>query len=79
MTNPARSAGPNADGSKNLAPESKVGNVIQWLVTAGATGLAAALANLDTSHWSGYLGMVGISVVGLASGLLSSWLKKNRA
>jgi hypothetical protein len=77
MTNP-RTSGPQGDGSKSLAPESKAGNIVQWLVTAGATGLAAALANLDTSHWSGYLGMVGISVVGLASGLLSSWLKKNR-
>lgn len=77
MPNPQNS-GPNGDGSKSLAPESKAGNIVQWLVTAGATGLAAALANLDTSHWSGYLGMVGISVVGLATGLLSSWLKRNR-
>lgn len=77
MTNP-RTSGPQGDGAKSLAPESKAGNIVQWLVTAGATGLAAALAHLDTSHWSGYLGMVGISVVGLASGLLSSWLKKNR-
>lgn len=76
--NPTRNAGPNGDGSKSLAPESKVGNVVQWLITAGATGLFGALTNLDTSHWSGYLGMVGISVVGLATGLLSSWLKRNR-
>jgi len=78
MPNPALTSGPNADGGKSLASESKVGNVVQWLVTAGATGLAGALANLDTSHWSGYIGMVGISVVGLASGLLSSWLRRNR-
>lgn len=66
------------DGSKSLAPESKVGNAVQFVVTAGATGLVAALTGLDTSHWSGYLGMVGVAVVGLASGLLSSYLKKNR-
>jgi hypothetical protein len=78
MANPATTAGPNADGSKSLAPESKVGNIVQFVITAGATGLAAALANLDTSHWSGYLGMVGVSVVGLAGGLLSSYLKRNR-
>lgn len=71
-------SGPNGDGSKSLAPESKVGNIVQWIVTAGATGLLAGLANLDTSHWSGYLGMVGISVVGLVTGLTSSWLKRNR-
>lgn len=77
-SNPANTAGPAHDGSKSLAPESKVGNAVQWLVTAGATGLLAALADLDTSRWSGYLGMVGVSVVGLATGLLTSWLKRNR-
>jgi hypothetical protein len=77
MSNP-RTAGPQGDGSKSLAPESKVGNIVQWVITAGATGLLAGLGNLDTSHWSGYLGMVGVSVVGLGIGLLSSWLKRNR-
>lgn len=78
MTNPAETAGPNRDGSKSLASESKVGNALQFVVTAGATGLLAALTGLDTSHWSGYVGMVGVSVVGLAVGLLGSYLKRNR-
>lgn len=78
MTNLPRNAGPNGDGSHSLAPESKVGNAVQFLITAGATGLLAALANLDTSHWTGYLGMVGVAVVGLGTGLLSSYLKRNR-
>lgn len=78
MVNPATTAGPNADGSKSLAKESKVGAAVQFLVTAALTGLAAGLANLDTSHWSGYLGMVGISAVGLGGGLISSYLKRNR-
>jgi len=77
MPNP-NTAGPNNDGSHSLAPESKAGNITQWLVTAGATGLLAALTNLDTSHWGGYLGMVGVSAVGLGIGLLTSYLKKNR-
>lgn len=77
MIDPA-SAPRTFTGERSLQPESKVGNVVQWIVTAGATGLLAALANLDTSHWSGYLGMLGVSVIGLATGLLSSWLKKNR-
>lgn len=77
MTNP-KYAGPDTDGSKSLAPESRVGNIVQWFVTAGATGLLSALVGLNTSHWSGYIGMVGVSVVGLAIGLLTSWLKKNR-
>jgi hypothetical protein len=77
MTSPYTS-GPNSDGSKSLAPESKVGLTVSFLITAGATGLLSALTGLDTSHWSGYLGMVGVSVVGLVVGLLSSWVKKNR-
>lgn len=77
-TNPAATAGPNGDGSKSLARESKVGNAIQWLVTTLVTGLLAWMAQLDTSHWSGYLGMIGVSLVGLASGLGTSWLARNR-
>lgn len=77
MSNP-KTAGPNTDGSYSLAKESRAGNIAQWFVTAGATGLLASLVNLDTSHWSGYLGMVGVSVVGLTTGLLTSYLKKNR-
>ena len=71
-------AGPNGDGSKSLAPESKAGALVQFVATAGATGLLAWLANLDTTHWDGYLGMVGVAAVGLATGLATSYLKKNR-
>jgi len=71
-------AGPNSDGSKSLASESRFGLVVQFLLTAGATGLLSALTGLDTSHWSGYLGMVGVSAVSLVVGLLSAWVKKNR-
>ena len=78
MINPANTAGPAGDGSNALAKESKVGNAVQWVITTGLTGIAAGLANLDTSHWSGYLGMAGISVLGLAGGLITSYLKKNR-
>ena len=76
--NPAQNAGPTRDGAKSLAKESKIGGLVQFVVTAGATGALAWLANLDTSHWSGYLGMVGLSAVGLGTGLLSAYLKKNR-
>lgn len=78
MINPANTAGPASDGSKSLAPESKVGNAVQFIVTSALVGLGAGLANLDTSHWSGYLGMVAASAVGLVSGLISSYLKRNR-
>lgn len=78
MTNPARTAGPNADGSKSLASESKAGTLVQFVITTGVTGALAWLANLDTSHWTGYLGMVGVSAVGLATGLGAAYLKRNR-
>lgn len=77
MGNPANS-GPSGDGSRSLAPESKVGTLVQFAVTAGATGGLAWLTGLDTSHWSGYLGVVGVAAVGLGVGLLSAWLKRNR-
>lgn len=78
MANPATAAGRNSDGSKSLAKESKVGALVGFVVTAGATGAAAWLAGLDTSHWSGYLGMVGLAGVGLASNLIAAYLKRNR-
>ena len=77
MTTP-QMAGPNGDGSKSLAKESKVGALVQFVVTSAATGALAWLTGLDTSHWDGYLGMVGVAGVGLAVGLVSSYLKKNR-
>jgi len=77
-TNPAETAGPARDGAKSLAKESKVGALVQFVITSGVTGALAWLADLDTSHWSGYLGMVGVSAVGLATGLGSAYLKRNR-
>lgn len=78
MVNPANTAGPAGDGSNALAKESKAGNAVQWVITTGLTIIATGAANLDTSHWSGRLGAVGISVVGLIGGLVTSYLKKNR-
>lgn len=77
MTDP-RVAGPTGDGSKSLAKESKVGIALQFIFTTVVTGLLGWLQGLDTSHWSGYVGMVGVAVVGLAIGLISAYLKKNR-
>lgn len=76
--NPATTAGPNRDGSKSLASESKAGTLVQFVITTGVTGGLAWLAGLDTSHWTGYLGMVGVSAVGLGIGLATAYLKRNR-
>lgn len=77
MGNPVNS-GPNSDGSRSLAAESKVGAVAGFVVTGGLTGALAWLAGLDTSHWSGYLGLVGVAAVGLGTNLITAYLKKNR-
>jgi len=76
--NPAKSAGPAGDGSKSLAKESKAGALVQWAVTIGGTGLLGWLANLDTSHWSGWWSATAVAALGAVTGLVTSYLKKNR-
>jgi len=78
MTNPATTAGPNADGSKSLAKESKVGLVISFLVTTLATGALGWLTNLDTSRWTGWWSTVAVAAVATVIGLISAYLKRNR-
>jgi len=77
-TNPALTAGPLQDGAKSLAKESKVGALVQWGVTILGTGALGWLANLDTSEWSGWWAATAVAGVGAVSGLISSYLKKNR-
>lgn len=78
MGNPVNS-GPNGDGSKSLAKESKVGQIVNFAVTTLASGVLVWLngVNADSfaDFWWGPLAAAG---VGTASGLLSAWLKKNR-
>lgn len=78
MDNPAVTAGPANDGSKSLAKESKVGAMVQFLLTTLGTGILAWLTQLDTSHWTGWWSMVAVAAVSTAAGLVSSYLKKNR-
>lgn len=77
MSNPVN-AGPNNDGSKSLAKESKVGIAVQFVLTVGATGLLGYLANLDTSTWQGWWAATAVAAVSAVSGLITSWLKSNR-
>lgn len=76
--NPANTAGPVGDGSKSLAKESKAGALVQWAITIGGTGLLGWLANLDTSHWSGWWSAAAVAAVGAVTGLVTSYLKRNR-
>lgn len=78
MTNPANTAGPVGDGSKSLAKESKVGVFVTFITTVAGTGLLSWLANLDTSHWSGWWAATAVAAVGAITGIISAYLKKNR-
>jgi len=77
MTTP-ETAGPNRDGSKSLAPESKVGNLVNGAVTAVALYLGDWLAELDVTPLPDALEPLAIGGVATLVGLLASWLKKNR-
>jgi hypothetical protein len=70
--------GPNGDGSKSLAKESKWGLAVTFLLTAAGTVALEALTNLDTSGWQGWWVPLGVVAVSTAAGLLTAWLKKNR-
>jgi len=77
-TNPALTSGPQSDGSKSLAKESKVGIVLNTVLTIGATGLLAWLTGLDTSTWSGWWSMAAVGAVSSAISLVTAWMKRNR-
>lgn len=77
MTNPARTAGPNGDGSQSLAKESKVATMVQMAFTLVVTGALGWLTHLDTSHWSGFLGEVGVAAVAALVGLLAAYRQSN--
>lgn len=77
MSNP-RTSGPIGDGSKSLAPESKAGLSVGFLVTVLLQILGAGLANLDTSGWTGWWVPLVTTGIGTVVGLITAYLKKNR-
>lgn len=77
MANP-RTSGPIGDGSKSLAPESKAGLSVGFLVTVLLQILGTGLANLDTSGWSGWWVPLATAGIGSLVGLITAYLKKNR-
>jgi hypothetical protein len=78
QTNPATTAGPNNDGSKSLAKESKVGVVTTLVLSALATGAIGYLGNLDLSTLPGWATATATTAVASVIGLLSAYVKKNR-
>jgi len=78
MSNPIN-AGPNGDGSKSLAKESKVGQVVNFGVTALAGAALLWLNGLNADSVNAFWwGPIAIAGAGTAAGFLSAWLKRNR-
>lgn len=68
----------NADGSNHLARDSKLGLAVTFLGGAALDAAIGALADVDTSSWSGWwvpLVSVGIST---ALGALTAYKAKRR-
>lgn len=78
MTNPASTAGPNNDGSKSLASESKAGVSFGAIVFFLLQTLAQGLGGLDTSDWSGWWVPLVTAAIGTVVGLITAYLKRNR-
>jgi hypothetical protein len=78
MTSPATTAGPNGDGSKSLASESKAGLALGFIVTTVLQVAAQGLGNLDTTRWQGWWVPVATTGIGTVTGLIAAYLKKNK-
>ena len=75
---PAKTDGPQRDGSYSLAKESKAGQAVTFIGTALGTAALGYLTNLDTSTWTGWWATLAVAGVSTAAGLLTAYLKKNR-
>jgi hypothetical protein len=71
MTQP-QTAGPNRDGSKSLAKESKVGIATTVVLTILAQGAIEWLGSLNLATGAGAAGVAAVI------GLLTAYLKRNR-
>lgn len=71
-------AGPNGDGSQSLARESKYGNFVNGLAVTGMGYLALALGDIDFTPLPDAVEPIIVAVVGVAIGLITSWVTKNR-
>lgn len=78
MVNPARTAGPNSDGSKSLASESKAGVTVAGVLFFVLQTLAQGLSGLDTSDWSGWWVPLANAVIAAVVGLITAYVKRNR-
>lgn len=77
-TDPAKTAGPEGNGAKSLAKESKAGLAVTFVLFAAAQGLVDALSNVDLNGQQGWWVSLANAGVATAIGTLTAWLKKNR-
>lgn len=78
QSNPASTAGPNRDGSKSLAAESKVGIAVTLVLTALAQGAIGYLGDLDLSTLPGWSVATVTAAAASVVGLLTAYVKRNR-
>jgi len=76
--NPATTAGPNHDGSKSLAKESRYGILVTFVLSGLATGIIGWLSELDLSTLPGWAVATATTAVSAVIGLLTAYVKKNR-
>lgn len=77
MTTP-QTAGPNGDGSRSLAAESRAGVITSGVVFFVLQVLVQGLSSVDTSDWSGWWVPVATGGIASATGLVTAYLKRNR-
>lgn len=77
MPNPVNS-GPNGDGSKSLASESKAGVITSGVIFFALQTVAQGLSGIDTHDWSGWWVPLANGVIASVGGLITAYLKRNR-
>ena len=70
--------GPNGDGSKHLARESKFGNLLNGATVALAGYLAVWVGDLDFTPLPDQVEPILVAAAGVAVGLLTSYVTRNR-
>lgn len=70
--------GPNGDGSRSLAKESRAGLAVTFVLFAVGQGLVDALTKVDLNGQTGWWVSLANAGIATAVGLITAWLKKNR-
>jgi uncharacterized membrane protein len=68
----------NMDGSKTLFNDSKIGLLVNSLVTFAALALVEMLGSIDFSTWPTFLATAGAVLAGLVSNAVAAWAAKRR-